>query len=181
MPDVYKLDRLGRAFWTNMTKKQKVTWAPRYTDEIFVDRGAAFLPDPHDVFGVARCPTCYDSYGQESGSSICTTCYGTTWNGGYSSLIGLRALVTEDDVQLRVIETGETLVAPGIWMKHNARYKILPKDLLIINQFPNVRYIVGETVRMWGYTPDPYARMVNLLPLGNDDPHRLFPMIPVDS
>jgi len=152
-------------------------WLPRFGTTQNAAYGLTWSPDPHLPVNVARCPKCFSASLQRPQSSVCTTCYGTTWTGGFGVGGTLTAIATLGTYRLQMQESGELMAVQGEWLYSMAGDAlILPQDLIVMTQVPTVRYLVGELGNTPGVLITPVVRINQLLPVAPDSPWQLVPV-----
>ena len=156
---------------------QPAYWRARYgmVSATAVAEGATATPDPHSPSGIARCPVCFNDTLQRSASSVCTTCYGTGWTGGYANTTAIQTFITQGTFTLKLEESGELVAVTGIWCRHDPAVALLPQDVLMVPG-QSTRYLVGELVQRYGVGVIPFAQMVQLLPVATDSPLQHVPI-----
>lgn len=176
MPNLYGIANLAARTVISQLP-QGVYWRPRYTTVggAAVVEGASRLPDPHDPSGIARCPVCFNAVSQRSQSGVCTTCYGTTWTGGFAASRGIGALITTGTITLKLQESGDLVAVSGVWCRHDPALPILPQDL-VWDSDEGVLYLVGETEQVATAAGVAMLRVIQLLPQAPDSPWQDVPI-----
>jgi len=158
---------------------QPATWRPRYLAEPFSKLGLVPTPDPHDATGIPRCSLCWDPVTRRPTSSTCPECYGTGYRGGFNTARSIQVQVLQGSITLQEQETGDTVIAPGIWAKTDPWVALLGGDLLLLNSMPAIRYVVGDMSKADAVSPTITQRLVNLLPLEPQHALQAVPLAPV--
>lgn len=152
-------------------------WRARYTDTPATALGLVpdGATDRHNPVGVARCPVCYNQTLQRPASSVCTTCYGTTYTGGFAATIGLLAVMTTGTYTRYSREVGGLVAFGGTWCLTNPGDAVLLPQDLMLDQATSVRYLVGEEVPYPGILGTPLLRRTQLQALAPDSPWQQVP------
>ena len=166
LPITQMIGELGVPLW----------WKPRLGTTQSSAYGLLTGTDPHQPTG-GRCPVCYNTTAQRPQSSVCTTCYGTGWTGGFAAGVSLNGVITTASYQFQMQETGELLSVAGTWLLTNpADGELLPQDLVAVQATPAVRYLVGQLAKDVGVLGMAFARIVQLEPLAPDSPWKAVPI-----
>src|SRR6185437_6296198 len=93
-----------------LTEGAPYRWRARYSQTTAATYGlASAAVDLHLPTGVARCPTCYNLTLQRSASTLCPTCYGTGWTGGFAPAQTFLGLVTTGTYQFTMQPGGDVM------------------------------------------------------------------------
>lgn len=174
MPGFGGLAGLAAALWRAGFSGQTLVWRPRYGTDALDSYGLSLGGDPHAPQGVARCPVCWNGTLQRPQSSVCTTCFGTGWTGGFGGGQGIDGLVATGTYTLKMQESGELMAISGVWLRCDPLAgPILPQDLIVDQGVPTTRYLVGEMAQVLGLGGTPYGRILQLEALAPDSPWQL--------
>lgn len=157
---------------------QTILWKPRYTAVQVASYGLADTNDPHAPQNPSEhCPVCYNATLQRPASSVCTTCYGTGWPGGFAGAVIVPGVVALGRYLMRLEETGELVAVDGEWLyTMPADATILPQDLIQVGGVTTVRYLVGQEGSTPGTLGVPVFRVNQLLPVAPDNPLQHVPL-----
>ena len=152
-------------------------WKPRLSDAVNIDYGLLSGGDLHSVGATPRCPVCFNATLQRPASTICTTCFGTGWQGGFAATQFLAGIVTTGTLRVRLEETGNLIAVEGVWLGAvPADGLLLPQDLIVQQSNTNVRYLIGEIATYQGFLDTPALRTTQLLPQAPDSPWHGVPL-----
>ena len=180
MPGFGGLATAAAQLWASAFTGQDLLWLPRYGKQPAATYGIAapYAFDPHaPPSATPNCPVCFSATLQRPQSSVCTTCFGTGFTGGFAAAVSFGGSISTGTYAMRMEETGELVAVTGEWLRCDPTIgPLMPQDLIVDQDAPTVRYLIGEQGQYLGLAGVAYGRLLPVLPQAPDSPWQLVPL-----